>query len=62
MLGDGQAAHKATLAAEALGFMSSQLCQWPLPLPALDGVYKKCWKSHPCGVSSFKLLFNSIPK
>lgn len=59
---EGQAAHKATPAAETLGFMSSWLCQWPLPLPALDGAYKKCWKSQPCDVSSFKLLFNSIPK
>lgn len=24
--------------------------------------YKKCWKSQPCGVSSFKLVFNSVPK
>lgn len=23
--------------------------------------YKKCWKSQPCGVSSFKLAFNSVP-
>lgn len=24
--------------------------------------YKKCWKSQPYGVSSFKLVFNSVPK
>lgn len=45
--GEGQAVHGATPAAEALGFMSSWLCQWPLPSPALDGVTRNAGSPGP---------------
>lgn len=45
--GEGQAVHGAAPAAEALGFMSSWLYQWPLPFPALDGVTRNAGSPGP---------------
>lgn len=47
MPGEGQAVCGAAPAAEALGFVSSWLCQWPLPLPALDRVTRNAGSPSP---------------
>jgi len=45
--GEGRAAHGAAPAVAALGLVSSQLCQWPFPLPALDGVTRNAGSPRP---------------